>query len=438
MNIDISERNLKKNAALGLVYKPISMILSYIYVPIVLNYLGEEKFGIWATILSVLSWINYFDIGIGNGLRNKLSENLGQENSEEKCKKYISSSYMILSAIVITVMFFATIGCQYIDWNIFFGIKQFDESLRQIMFVSVLFMCFSFIMSISKSIYNATQRNHVVNLINVIQQIILLITVSLLAKISNSSLFYVALLYGMSNILVEIYFTLKLFCQNKIFIPNIRYFGSVEAKETTNLGLAFFVIQIAALILYATNNLIISHISGPSEVTSYTTVSKIFMMITTVFSVLIAPYWSAITVLKSKGQFTDIYSIRNKMLKLWGLLSLGSIILISAFKPIATLWLGRELLYPAGLIPLMAIYAIIYMWNALHSQIANGMEMMKVSVIVAILQGIINIPLALFFAVTFELKTFGVLLGTVVSMLLSAVVMPIYINSYKAKFYVNN
>ena len=47
------------------VCKPLSMIISYIYVPIALDYLGVEKYGIWSTILTILSWISYLDIEIG-------------------------------------------------------------------------------------------------------------------------------------------------------------------------------------------------------------------------------------------------------------------------------------------------------------------------------------------------------------------------------------
>ena len=55
--------SLYKNMAISAICKPLSMIISYIYVPIVLNYLGIEKYGVWATILAILSWISYFDLG---------------------------------------------------------------------------------------------------------------------------------------------------------------------------------------------------------------------------------------------------------------------------------------------------------------------------------------------------------------------------------------
>lgn len=104
MKIDLSEKNINKNIVLGVAYKPISMFLSYIYVPVALSFLGEEKYGVWATILSVLSWISLFDVGIGNGLRNKLAECFTNNDDEHSVKKYVSSAYIMLAIIVFSAM----------------------------------------------------------------------------------------------------------------------------------------------------------------------------------------------------------------------------------------------------------------------------------------------------------------------------------------------
>ena len=82
---DYSSRNIKKNSRLLALYKVISMVLSLVYAPIVLGYLGTGLYGIWATVLNVVSWVNYFDIGISNGLRNKLSASLAKGEGDVNC-----------------------------------------------------------------------------------------------------------------------------------------------------------------------------------------------------------------------------------------------------------------------------------------------------------------------------------------------------------------
>lgn len=433
IKIDTSEKNINKNIVLGLVYKPLSMLLSYLYIPVALAYLGDEKYGVWATVLSVLSWISLFDIGIGNGLRNKLAENLKNYDSL-KTRKYISSAYIMLTIIVMILMIVTVALFSLVNWKSFFKVEaNFSDNLTIVMNISIICMCVSFVMEICKSVYLALQKNHITNLMGLVQQALMLFSVVVLKKYTNGNLVFVAIAYGMSNLVVDLFFTLKLFKYNRDFIPKVKYFSREEAKDTTGLGIQFFIIQIAAMILYATDNIIITQICGPVQVTPYTTANKLFSMITAVFSIMIAPYWSAITVRKVDGDIGGIKKAEKKMLRLWGMATIGCIFLIIVFKPVVHIWLQRDMTFQQGLIPLMAVYAIVYMWNAVYSQIGNGLSLMKVSVIIAIIQSIVNVIASIFLGSILGMKSVGVLLGTVIAMLVSSIVMPIYIEKYLSK-----
>lgn len=433
IKIDTSEKNINKNIALGLVYKPLSMLLSYLYIPVALAYLGDEKYGVWATVLSVLSWISLFDIGIGNGLRNKLAENLKNYDSL-KTRKYVSSAYIMLTIIVMILMIVTVSLFSLVNWKSFFKVEaNFSDNLTIVMNISIICMCVSFVMEICKSVYLALQKNHITNLMGLVQQALMLFSVVILKKYTNGNLVFVAIAYGISNLVVELFFTLKLFKYNRDFIPKVKYFSREEAKDTTGLGIQFFIIQIAAMILYATDNIIITQICGPVQVTPYTTANKLFSMITAVFSIMIAPYWSAITVRKVAGDISGIKKAEKKMLRLWKMATIGCIFLIIVFKPVVHIWLQRDMTFQQGLIPLMAVYAIVYMWNAVYSQIGNGLSLMKVSVIIAIIQSIVNVIASIFFGSILGMKSVGVLLGTVIAMLVSSIVMPIYIKKYLSK-----
>lgn len=433
IKIDTSEKNINKNIALGLVYKPLSMLLSYLYIPVALAYLGDEKYGVWATVLSVLSWISLFDIGIGNGLRNKLAENLKNYDSL-KTRKYVSSAYIMLTIIVMILMIVTVTLFSFVNWKTFFKVEaNFSDNLTIVMNISIICMCVSFVMEICKSVYLALQKNHVTNLMGLVQQALMLFSVVVLKKYTNGNLVFVAIAYGISNLVVELFFTLKLFKYNRDFIPKVKYFSREEAKDTTGLGIQFFIIQIAAMILYATDNIIITQICGPVQVTPYTTANKLFSMITAVFSIIIAPYWSAITVRKVDGDIGGIKKAEKKMLRLWEMATIGCIFLIIVFKPVVHIWLQRDMTFQPGLIPLMAVYAIVYMWNAVYSQIGNGLSLMKVSVIIAIIQSLVNVIASIFFGSILGMKSVGVLFGTVIAMFVSSIVMPIYIKKYLSK-----
>ena len=50
--------------------KVASIIANLVTVPLILNYLGAEQYGVWITITSVFLILGVADFGIGNGLLN--------------------------------------------------------------------------------------------------------------------------------------------------------------------------------------------------------------------------------------------------------------------------------------------------------------------------------------------------------------------------------
>lgn len=426
--VDLSEKNIKKNMIMGTTFKGISMLISYMYVPILLFCLGEVKYGVWTTILNVLSWINYFDIGIGNGLRNKLAESLAGKKDPIVIRKYVSSAYIMLGCILLFVTIISSVFCMGINWNSIFGVHNFDENLQLIMQLSIFFVATNFLLSLCKSILYALQKNSLVYSMDVAQQLIMLISVVIVTKLEIKSILIVAVLYGISNFIVVFICNIMICAKNKNFIPRFKFFSKNEAEETTSLGVQFFLVQISALILFTTDNLLISHYIGPAEVTSYSIVQKLFSIGTAVFAVLVAPYWSRTSGAKAQGDYDAIKESIKKMYILLVMGTLAVVIIVFIFQPLSDFWLGQKLYYPTGLIPLMALYAIVYMWNCIYSQIANGLSLMKVVVPVAIVQGIINIPLSLIFLLYFDLGVVGVLLGTILSTFVAAVIVPVYVH----------
>ena len=94
------------NLSLSVIFKYVNVIIGLIMVPITLNYLDKTRYGLWTALYSILSWIFIFDIGIGNGLRNKFTE-LKAKNEVDGIRSYVSTAYLIFGflALLIAVIF---------------------------------------------------------------------------------------------------------------------------------------------------------------------------------------------------------------------------------------------------------------------------------------------------------------------------------------------
>jgi O-antigen/teichoic acid export membrane protein len=419
---------LKTNMILSGISKPLSIIVSFIYVPIALNYLGVEKFGIWSTILSILSWISYFDIGIGNGLRNKLAEKI--EKSIVESKILISTAYGFITVIISIVFILFLLIAKFLNWNEIFGVKTINENIFLIIAVSLTFLCINFVISLCKNVLYALQQAALVSWMEPSIQILNLILVLLVSKLLTQNLLAMAFIYGFSIVLVNFIASIILYRKHPDLKPNLHSFRFEAGKEITNLGMQFFVIQICALILFTTDNLIISRLYGASDVTPYTTVNKLFTAVSSVYLAFITPIWSSFTLAKSKDDYPWMRSILKKMHLLMLPFVIGTFILAFLFKDITFLWLQKNLVYEDGLIWLGAMYGLLTIWCNTYAVIGNGLGLMRVSMVTAIVQAVINIPLSLLFAISFDMKSSGVLLGTVISMSVSALVIPIFVIKY--------
>jgi len=108
--------NIKKNILGLFVIRGLSIAISFILVPLTIHYINPTRYGIWLTLSSIIGWFGFFDIGFGNGLRNRFAEAI-TKGEDELARIYISTTYAILS-LIITVLL-VTFFCinPFINWT---------------------------------------------------------------------------------------------------------------------------------------------------------------------------------------------------------------------------------------------------------------------------------------------------------------------------------
>ena len=197
-------------------------------------------------------------------------------------------------------------------------------------------------------------------------------------------------------------------------------------KSIMNVGIQFFGIQLCGVILYSTDSLIINKLISSEMVTKYEVITKIYNTGNSLFSILLIAFWSGVTFHLAKN---DIIWIKNKikeLLGIWAIYSVGVFIVSILFNWIIRIWLGSEAIeYEWQLIVLFGLYSSMTAFSAIFVNVLNGMGVIKLQFILAIIAAIINIPLSIFLARNMGMGIFGIKLATFISAALSAIVMPI-------------
>ena len=417
--------------------KPISMLLSFVYTPLALAFLGDAKYGIWIIILNIISWINYFDIGIGNGLRNKLAEAIALDD-KESAQKYVSTAYV--GTTLISTIFCILVTLIWIVFGLsdFFKLSVTDENTNLIIFISVFFVSVNFILSLSKTTAYAIQQPGIISVVSVVGQIFQIAIICTISKLYNQSLLVIAIMYGFVSLFDSICIYFIVTRKRDYLKPRISRVQKKYMKPLLTLGASFFILQICSLVLNTTDNLLISNLYGSEEVTPYSMVYKVFYIVVQIHAIIIMPMWSAYTEAATRKDIAWIKKTMRRINLITAILSVGVIIGIFVFEPFAALWLHKKLVYGQALIVIVAIYMIAQMIGNNYSSFLCGVGHIKVSTIISAIGAVINIPLSVFFAQNCNMKLAGIILGSLVVMVMSVIILPVvtyrWVNSKKQEW----
>ncbi len=424
-----SERSVivKKNIAGSFLVKGLSVAITLLLVPYTIHLIDQEKYGIWMTIFSIVSWFNMMDIGIGNGFRNKFAESISK-NNVVLAQEYVQTLYSSMALIGGVFIILFLLVNPFLNWYSLLNLSEnFNENINLIVLLVFVLFCFQLYTKNISTVLLALQKTTISNSLFLYSNILSLILIFLLKYINNVSLFSIAFSFMISPILVNIFFSIKYFngeiskYKPKLFcLPKKKYL-----KDLIGLGLQFFFIQITTIVMFSSSNIIISHLFNPSQVTPYSVAFRLYSSVLGIFTIIITPFWSAFTEANARKDFIWIKNSINKLLFVWGGFSLLIIVLWIVSPFLFELWVGKSVVIPKMLSLQFAIYAIIISWTNLFVFYINGVGKIRLQLFIALLQLIFNIPLAIFLAKYLNFGLSGIIMATNISLLLSAILIPI-------------
>ena len=421
------DRNFNKQVFIALILKGASVALNLLLVPLYIQFLGQERYGVWVTLIASANWIIFMDIGIGNGMRNKLSEALALGDFDA-AREYVSTAYIALGAIVVSIALLAVSLFGFLNFPAIFNTTVIDaHQLKVGVLIVVLSIIFNFLLSLTNAVLNALQKNSFISLGLIIGNFLMLLVFLLFSNsiAMESRFLFVAKWYSLSLMAGSILLSYFTFKYNPRLIPSFRFFDKNKIRSIANLGGRFFILEISVVVVLTTDSLIISQLYGAAEVTPYYVTQKIFQVATILASILVQPLWSASTEAFSKG---DVDWIKNK-LKFLLKVFVGYVVLVLGlilfFQPIKNIWVGETVVVPESLKWFMGLYVVLWFWNNIFNKVLNGLSVLYTQILVAVVGIVINIPLCFLFAKTFNMGLSGIVMGAIIILIIAACIYPV-------------
>lgn len=401
----------KRNIVYSLILKGFSIFLSLLIVPITIDYVEKEQYGFWLTISSIVSWISYFDLGLGNGLRNRYAE-AKAKGDNIMMSKYISTTYALMIGIfVIVFLLFALIN-QFINWNTFLNVTNVcNDTCSRLMIIFVGFFCLNMVFRVTNSVLLGDQKSALTSLIIVIEQCFSLAFIYALSKFTESNLLYLASVTAGVPVVVLMVTSLIVYSKRgylHICRPSLRYIDFSLTRSLLGLGLKFFLIQLSLVLIFQTVNIIISRNCGQEMVAQYQLSHKYFNMVYMVFVIILTPYWSAFTDAFAKDDFTWMKNVYQKLNKLT-LLSIPIVIIMIVLSPLFfKIWINNSIQIQIEMHICMALYIFSMIFAGVRMYILNGIGKVTLQFIIYMFFAILSIPTMSFLSM--EIGVYGILL----------------------------
>ncbi len=383
---DTRSKMLRANIAWSLILKIIGLATSLLLVPITLDYLECEIYGIWMTISSILYWLAFFDVGLSNGMRNYLAKSVANGDYRTG-KSYVSTTLIILSAIAIVLGMVSILPLKLLDLQSIFNTTVIGNiQLRSVMMAAIFFTLALFVVRTFGMVYVALQKYAVNDAINVTGHLLALIIIYILTKTTNGNLMYVVLAFTATPVAIYLLAAIPLFWQYPQLRPSFKCYNSGAVKDIVGKGLGFFAIQITScLVIFGGSNIIITQYCGPESVTIYNIAYKYFNVLTIGYTILLAPMWSAYTEAYAKGEMDWIRKTFRRALYAFGLLIAGGAVMLSVSEIIYHLWIGDSVHIPFSISLAVILYVLAFNFNNCVTYLLNGLNTIFIQIITSIL-----------------------------------------------------
>jgi O-antigen/teichoic acid export membrane protein len=277
------------------------------------------------------------------------------------------------------------------------------------------FLCLQLVVKLITTIYTADQHHSMQGKINFFIQVGSLLLIWIMTKTSESSLLVFGVIFSALPVVILLWFNLFAFNNRYIdFKPSIKLWKKEYLKEIFGLGFIFFVIQISGIVLYTTDNFIISKLFSPKEVVPYTIAFKYISISSMLFSIIATPYWSSINEAFNRKDFEWIKKAMKNLKKMSFIFVFLIFFMVIISKLVYQFWIGTKISIPSSLTIFMALFIVSSIIVTPYTIFLNGTGKIKIQAIQSVIAALINIPLSIFFAKTLNIGVNGIILATIV------------------------
>ena len=390
-------------------------------VPLTIHYLGAEQYGVWITITSVAALLGFGDLGLSNGLMNAVSEADGR-GDRDVVRAYISSTVamLLLVSLVLGIVFAA--AYPLVPWPRVFNVSSASAgavaSRALAVFVGITLL--SLPLGVVSRIQMGFQEGFKSSLWQAAGSVLSLAALIVAVGV-ESSLPWLVLAIGGGLLLSTLLNGAALVRGRPWLLPRRRFVSGVAARRILRLGLLFFILQVAYVVAFGIDNIVIAQILGARAVTSYAVPMKLFMAIPMVLGFGLSPLWPAYREALTRKDHSWVRRTLVRSLQIAaGVSTPLSLVLVLIGRRLIELWVGSTVVPSTQLLVALGLYTVVFSMSTAIAMFLNGANVIGFQVALAI--GMMLTNLAFSIVLTHVLGVSGPAWGSTIALVLCVLV----------------
>ncbi len=356
--------------------------------PLARQNLSPELFGVWMMLSSLLAFMAFADLGVGNGVLNRVTRACAVHD-DLMLRRTLFSGYAIticVSLLLVLTWFF------WLQWSAeptaLAGEISPANRIEVLNALSafVLILAINIPASLVQRLQLGMQEGYWNGIVQFASSILTLIAVPLTLHLNGGVEMLVIATIGMqaaANVINTLIWLVR-----HQFLRFNRWQSAIDAGtfiELFRAGGLFFLLQAAAAFAFQSDAIVITQTLGQAAYGDFAVVQKLFLFVSSLLTAAIAGLWPAFGDALARNDKEWAFKTLSRGVAIAAFISITGVVILSIAMPwIMAFWMHNLVNPPGTLIAALAIWTVIDSITAVLAAYMNGANILRAQVVIAV------------------------------------------------------
>lgn len=387
-----------------------NIVLEIVSIPIIVEAVGDESYGIILLAISIMGYFNIMEGGVPAGIVKYVSE-FSAKDEYATVSRVINTSFFLFIGVGLLIGFSVLIFLELGGLKLFNITNENTEAASNVLKIAAIIAVFQWPVGVFGQALQGFQKyaenNLYVGVSNLIAK--LLAILAAIISLPVEIIFMCLSLSGMLAFPFQYNFIKKIIKNWKIRSSE---FSTETLKMIYGYSVWMFVKNIAQLLIYQTDRLILSMLLPVSSLTVYHVITIPFKFIQQMSSLFNSAITPLISFEYARGGGEKVQKFIYTLPKYSNaFVAPISIIGFYLCAPFILLWMGPDYEEYAWIAQLGCLFQLLWQMNSTLGRVFYGTGIVKEITLIALFGAVINVPLGIW--LTIEIGIAGVVFSTI-------------------------